>query len=29
LTEEEEKKIKDPVIRQFENEGNPFYSSAR
>ncbi|XP_060867133.1 methylcrotonoyl-CoA carboxylase beta chain, mitochondrial [Metopolophium dirhodum] len=29
LTKEEEKMLKDPVIRQFENEGNPFYSSAR
>ncbi|XP_015378326.1 PREDICTED: methylcrotonoyl-CoA carboxylase beta chain, mitochondrial-like [Diuraphis noxia] len=29
LTKEEEKILKDPVIRQFENEGNPYYSSAR
>uniref|UniRef100_A0A2S2QRC6 Probable methylcrotonoyl-CoA carboxylase beta chain, mitochondrial n=1 Tax=Sipha flava TaxID=143950 RepID=A0A2S2QRC6_9HEMI len=29
LSKEEEKMLKDPVIRQFENEGNPFYSSAR
>lgn len=29
LTKEEEKTLKDPVIRQFENEGSPFYSSAR
>lgn len=29
LTKEEENILKDPVIRQFEHEGNPFYSSAR
>ncbi|RWS30807.1 hypothetical protein B4U80_12002 [Leptotrombidium deliense] len=29
LSEEEEKKIKDPLISKFEVEGNPYYSSAR
>ncbi|XP_050427143.1 methylcrotonoyl-CoA carboxylase beta chain, mitochondrial [Adelges cooleyi] len=29
LSIEEENAIKDPVIKQFENEGNPYYSSAR
>ncbi|XP_015277228.1 PREDICTED: methylcrotonoyl-CoA carboxylase beta chain, mitochondrial, partial [Gekko japonicus] len=29
LTEEEEKALKEPIIRRFEEEGNPYYSSAR
>ncbi|XP_014610384.1 PREDICTED: methylcrotonoyl-CoA carboxylase beta chain, mitochondrial isoform X1 [Polistes canadensis] len=29
LTEEEEKKIKEPIIKKFEEEGHPYYSSAR
>ncbi|KAK2589002.1 hypothetical protein KPH14_001851 [Odynerus spinipes] len=28
-TEEEEAKLKEPIIKQFEEEGNPYYSSAR
>uniref|UniRef100_A0A670IYW9 Methylcrotonoyl-CoA carboxylase beta chain, mitochondrial n=1 Tax=Podarcis muralis TaxID=64176 RepID=A0A670IYW9_PODMU len=29
LTEEEEKTLKEPIIRRFEEEGSPYYSSAR
>ncbi|KAL0133896.1 hypothetical protein PUN28_001086 [Cardiocondyla obscurior] len=29
LTQEEEENLKNPIIKQFEEEGNPFYSSAR
>lgn len=29
LTEEEEKAIKDPIMKQYEEEGSPYYSSAR
>ncbi|XP_047354283.1 methylcrotonoyl-CoA carboxylase beta chain, mitochondrial isoform X3 [Vespa velutina] len=29
LTEEEENKIKEPIIKKFEEEGSPYYSSAR
>ncbi|XP_046825996.1 methylcrotonoyl-CoA carboxylase beta chain, mitochondrial isoform X1 [Vespa crabro] len=29
LTKEEENKIKEPIIKKFEEEGNPYYSSAR
>ncbi|XP_026281091.1 probable methylcrotonoyl-CoA carboxylase beta chain, mitochondrial [Frankliniella occidentalis] len=28
-TEEQEKKLKDPIIQSFEREGSPYYSSAR
>lgn len=28
-TEEDEKAIKDPIIEKYENEGNPYYASAR
>lgn len=28
-TEEEEIKLKEPIVKKFENEGNPYYSSAR
>lgn len=28
-TQEEEKNLKNPIIKQFEKEGNPYYSSAR
>ena len=29
FSEEEEKKLKDPIISRFEAEGNPYYASAR
>ncbi|KAI4495850.1 hypothetical protein M0802_008256 [Mischocyttarus mexicanus] len=29
LTEEEENKIKEPIIKKFDEEGHPYYSSAR
>ncbi|XP_042307449.1 methylcrotonoyl-CoA carboxylase beta chain, mitochondrial isoform X2 [Sceloporus undulatus] len=29
LSEEEEKALKEPIIKRFEEEGNPYYSSAR
>ncbi|KAF7393418.1 hypothetical protein HZH68_010237 [Vespula germanica] len=29
LTKEEENKIKEPIIKKFEEEGSPYYSSAR
>ena len=28
-TEEEEKALKDPIIQRFEQEGSPYFSSAR
>ncbi|KAJ4443324.1 Methylcrotonoyl-CoA carboxylase beta chain, mitochondrial, partial [Periplaneta americana] len=28
-TDEEDKAVKDPIIKQFDEEGNPYYSSAR
>ena len=28
-TQEDEDKLKAPIIKQFEEEGNPYYSSAR
>lgn len=28
-TEDEEKALKDPIIKMFEREGHPYFSSAR
>jgi hypothetical protein len=28
-TDEEDRALKDPIIKQFEAEGSPYYSSAR
>lgn len=28
-TEEEERALKDPIIKKYEHEGHPYYSSAR
>lgn len=29
FTEEDEKRIKDPILEKFEREGSPYYSTAR
>ena len=29
FTEEEEKQLKEPIIERFEEEGSPYFSSAR